>query len=335
MALSLTSAALEDGSNVVSENAAAKLILTGTFDLATPYRVYVGTNGSTADAVCFAGQGKGPDAQSVEGLTLEVYLPSLTAGEVVSVYVQERDTPGNNAALADALRVVSRSYYTHYWSMKSLFPPRWRLGARSFQNLPQVESPKNLLLWSADFSSPVWNTEYTSLGLGEPDPFGGSLGALVTEDSDVSPVLHNFSQSAIQVEAGTVYTVSLYAKEVPPAVPAEKRYFALGLQSTGYIFDLGEGTELAGYALDGDGLGADIVPVDHLPDGEGWYRISVAARPNATELRGVSLSVLYAPSGPGFGYQGLDIPVVRVAFPSLDIWPVPRAYQLTEGEAVL
>jgi len=305
---------------IFAGNGGYKIVLTGTFELDTPYRVHVGPVGDATDPACYAGTGLANDATSKDGTTLTVYLPEMAPGGVYPVFVMERDAPATNGSLVDAVIAVNRDYSTSLWQMKSLFAPNRVMGSRNMAQLPEVTQPQNHLLYSEDFTDPVWQTADVTLQAAQADPFGTSRGCVISEGALTQ--VHAMHQTVATI-AGQVYTASFYAKAM------NRDYAGIAFSAGGVVFDLINGITADPLNL----IRASIISADHLGD-TGWFYCSATWREAATGTLALTMGPAVGPTRAQQSFAGLSQDSIRFALPTYDLWSVERAYRMTAGTVV-
>lgn len=317
MALALTSIS----PIVVPGNGGHVLVVTGTFDLEIAYHVHLGADASAP--ICHAGPGKANEVFSLDGTTILCYAPEIGSGVVSDVYVEESATPATNDTLAKILTIIDRDYSTSLWSMKALFPPNRPMGPRAMERLPAPSEPKNLLLYTEDFTQSEWFTNAVSLVHSSDDPFGTNLGVIIHEN--LANDTHSLHQ-LVTLEAFTWHVASVYVKAVNRPFVALQ---VVAAGAAGYIFDLD--SETLGAKIGSPGPGT-IQSVDHLGE-SGWFRISVGFR--TAGAGGYTFGILVSEDAvSGLLFTGLDQNSILVAFPSLDKWSTARKYRKTEAQAL-
>lgn len=309
---------------IVLGNGGYLITITGAFALNIAYRIHIGPNGDTSDPACYAGSGLGNDIVSLDETTLVGYIPEMTAGEASNIYVQERDTPANNDTLTDGLRAVERDYSTSLWSMKSLFPPNRPMGKRTMVLLEAPTNPTNLFLRSEEFTDAAWTKLNCGMTDSQADPFGTSRGGVLAEDGTAA-VVHAIRQS-VTLPASTLHTTTVYVKAI------NRAYAFLEFASVKIVVDLTLGT-ITDQSGAGNLVGADIVPATQFGE-DGWYRVSLTVRTTSAGSYPVEVGASEDGTTAGTTFDGLSQDSIRVAFPVLDAWCVPRMYRKTEGEAV-
>jgi len=143
------------------------------------------------------------------------------------------------------------------------------------------EARTNLALWSEDLSNAVWSVNFTSVTTNAVTaPDGGLTADFVKEDS--SSFEHNRFQNA-SVTAGTVYTISAYAKAGGRTKFILRTAIAGGNINCG--FDLTSGTvtrQPSGFTCS----------IQRLPNG--WYRCSATCTASVTASRYFALQLAIA-----------------------------------------
>lgn len=293
------------------------LQLNGTFDV-VPYNVHVGTTGNATDPVCYAGQGLGTSITPISTSLIECWLPEMTLGELVKVFAVQEGTPADNDTLDEAFAVIERNYSSKLLSMKSLIAPNLAAGFRSMQNLPPVDYVKNLLIQSADLTKAIWIKSESYASSGEDDPFGGT-DAFVLGDNTANEA--HLVEQAVSMTSGVLYVASAYARE------NEVNWFGIGAGAHRQAFNLATGE--IGTAAQGTHKAFILPSVDV---GGQWYRVGMVWVQASTASQDFELMIL---SGDTFGkFVGTGWDSLVVAFPQLDVYPLPRAYRETVSEAI-
>ncbi len=310
----------------------------GAFDVTKTYRVHVGPNADDTDPTCYAGQGLSTAITPTNATTLECFLPDLTVstGTIVSVFVEEIET-GIPATIADALTIIEPNFSTAQFSMRRLFAPNRKVGNRNFTVFAAADSPKQLLRETDTLDTAPWASVDATATINAEDPFGGTNGWALDEGSGL---LEQFIEQLLNsaptpnpapsLTAGVNYTMSCYVK-------ASNRTFCSldglnGSDSFGQAFNLTTG--VVGTTQSDVGgliLGVDIKVVDLVT---GWFRISITFRASTTET--AFRWRLNARDGDNLSsYQGLTQEAILMAFPALDVYPLPRAYREAGANAIL
>lgn len=313
-------------------------VLTGTFDITKTYEVHVGTAGDATDPQCYAGTNKVATITPTSATQLDCFLPELDTslvGEVLDVFVEESGA-GPNDTLAGALSMIERDYSTSIFKMKALFGPKRDLGLRNLDVLGAVDPPKNLTIQSGDLQDAAWTASDLSVVNGtEEDPFGTSKGFILRENAATAS--HSLAATtAINVVAGQVYTVSVYAKAI------NRGWFAIQLTPGGdtifQSFDVTNGVLGSVGVTDTGNLVIQnrikaIDSVGTTPTPTGWFRCSITFRASSTGTMGLTFFVLDSDTTTT-SFLGLNQDSTRVAFPAMDPFPLARAYRETGAIAI-
>lgn len=323
MALAITAVSPD----VVPSNGGYELVLTGTFDLDTPYRVTLGfpVTGAVGEAQAYQPSGQGKTALADNSTTLTVYSPELEAGNIVDVYVEEAATPATNSTLSGKLSVVDPDFKTLSFQMRTLFPPKYKLGPRDFTLVPRVTGDiKNYVLYSEDYTS-QWLPSGVSFTTGLSDPFGG-LNA--TSMSEIAGSLHGIRQSGTYAYTPPANQTTVFSVYVSAGAGARDwcwvRVNEIGIQAwvnfrTGVI-----GTVVPG---------AIPFTLETRSVGNGWYRITLRARASATPTK-MEITLYVADSDGNISYTGSVSDAIRLTAFQIDHWPVERKYFPTTSTPV-
>jgi hypothetical protein len=333
MALTITSIS----PNVVPSDGGYKLTLTGTFDLETPYLVSIGFQaiGSSSEVVpAYQPSGNGETVLANTATTMEVYSPvlELEEGKITSVYIEEAASPATNASLDSKLSVVPPDFKTLSFQMRTLFPPKYRLGPRDLTSMSRVNEPKNLILYSEDFST-NWSLVNITITGGKPDPFGGSNATAMNEVG--SNVFHVISQgfgpeTLYETELDQTLAVSCY---VSPGTGARDWCFVVvsfGAANPGAEFWVNVVTGSVGTIVVGD------FPylVFTRSVGNGWYRITMVARSPSQTTEGLLVGLGVSAEDGDSTYIGTVADALRFTAFQIDEWSVERKYLPTTDTPV-
>ncbi len=308
---------------VVGREGGSEITITGTgFDLEKLYNVHVGTAGDATDPACYAGQGKGINVEPTLVTQLKCRLPELTVGTVLDLFVVRTDAGGDNDALADVLTVIEAGLSTAQFSIRRQFAPNRRVGNRNFTVFPPTDAPKQFLVETDTLDISPWAFGDASAVSNPEDPFGGSNGWDLNEGSLTQEhYIEQVIASAALIVVGRVYTAACYVK-------ASNRTFCSldgdnGGDVFGQVFDLTDGV-VGATQSDPQNLilGVNIKAVDLVT---AWYRVSITFRAsNGTDFKWR----LNARDGDNLGtFAGLTQQSILMSFPSLDPYPLSRAYR--------
>ncbi len=318
---------------VVDSEGGRLLTVTGTgFELLKTYNVHVGAVGDATDPACYAGQGKGINITPKSVTTLECFLPPLPTGTILSVFGVQSDDSGVNDLLADPLTVIEPQQSSSIFSMRRLFAPNRAIGKRTFDLFPATESPKNLLVQSGNLGFSVWDENgLDGVDAIDDDPFGGTDGFKIAEDTSTG--IHSVSQpgtvpNSVNLTAGQLYTLAVYAK-------ADFRDWMSLTVNDGinpaniHTFDVVNG--IVGQFILGGGF-VRIRPASYAGS-TGWFRVELTFRSLVTKKHDVAFGI--ASSASTISFTGVDEDSTRLAFPSVDEYPLARAYRATGVEPIL
>ncbi len=320
-------AAIPLSPTLVRNTGGTKLTVTGNaaaFDLSKTYRVHIGPNGDATDTACYAGAGKGDIVTPLNATTLECFLPELAVGTILDVFVDEIGT-AETGLVADALTIIEAMQSSSFFSMRRLFAPNRKVGNRTFDLFPAPDQPKDLVTQSGDLADAVWTTPQLSVVSDEEDPFGTDIGFILHEDATAASI-HGISHAPLTVQSvlGRVYSLTVYAK----AINRDFLTIDGGLGGSTFwtqVYDLNTG--VVGVVSD---VGNVILSssIRAVPLATNWFRLENVIRADQSGV--IDYGFLLRPSNtlnPVF--NGLDQDSVRVAFPAVDEYPVPRAYRAT------
>jgi hypothetical protein len=177
---------------------------------------------------------------------------------------------------------------------------------------------RNLLKWSDDFSKSAWSIEVAggaTVTVGTADTLApdGTQTATKVIATGSGNVYHGFWQTVPSAQTGVPYRVSLSVK----AGTGRWVYFGSSRNPAWYRFwvDLQSGTI---------GTAENVSGATITPQGNGWYRLSVAATlPNQVDLS------LFLASGNGASTYVQAGETVYVANAQLELGPTATTYQRT------
>lgn len=333
MALTITSIS----PNVVPSGGGHKLTLTGTFDLETPYLVSIGFEapGSLSGVVlAYQPSGNGETVLADNATTMEVYSPALEPeeGKLVTVYIEEAAVPATNDSLDGKLSVVPPDFKTLSFQMRTLFPPKYRLGPRDFTSMSRVNEVKNLILYSEDFGT-NWSLTNITITGGMTDPFGGSNATTMNEVG--SNIIHVISQGfgpeiLYKTELDQTLAVSCY---VSPGAGARDWCYVVvsfGTVNPGAQFWVNVVTGSVGTITVGD------FPylVYTRSVGNGWYRITMVARAPALVTEDLLVGLGVSDKDGDSTYIGTVADALRFTAFQIDEWSVERKYLPTTNTPV-
>lgn len=124
----------------VASDGGYRLVVTGTFTVGRPMRVYLGETGTSADALCYSGKiGQGSIVYAQSATTLWCYTPRLPVGRLLRVTVIEVTEAANQSEAVDVtLRVRQPDYKTSVFSLRHPWPKEFLVGPKNLEQLPAV-----------------------------------------------------------------------------------------------------------------------------------------------------------------------------------------------------
>jgi hypothetical protein len=105
--------------------------LTGTFPINDPYEVFLGPSGNADDPSCYGTVGYGYLPQSIDGVTLDLVSPSMTATGAISMSLRH---VGGLLHAGPSFTVVERSWHGREFGMRVGFPPWTGVGSRRLED---------------------------------------------------------------------------------------------------------------------------------------------------------------------------------------------------------
>ena len=333
MALALTSVS----PTTVPCDGGYAVVLTGTFVLGTAYRVTfgIGVTGATGEAEGYSPSGNGSTVYPTSTTSLTVRTPELSAGDVVDVYIEEVVTPATNDTLLAQLAVVDPDIKNLVFQMRRSFSPRYKVGDRNITLAAPVAAPKNLLLYSADYTDPSWTLTDVTGTPAQPDPFGGSEATSFSETAGLSARGLSKSGNGPVLSSGVSYAASVYVKAGVGGV-ADRNwcYFYLvnGGGAVAFWFNLISG-ELGSVVV----VGLPALATGRAVDGTafgvtGWHRITGAC----TAIADGAMSLIIGPATADgdLNTAGSVADALHVAGVQVDQWSVERKYRPTTSSPV-
>jgi hypothetical protein len=126
MAFSLTAA----DPTTVFEDGGREIQIQGSFELENPYKVHIGTNGSSADPTCHSGKaGQSDIIYPWTSSILRCYTPVIIPGGPYTITVVNQDTAEEHQ-LVDELTVAERQFWTSVYDLRKVLPLFYRTGPR-------------------------------------------------------------------------------------------------------------------------------------------------------------------------------------------------------------
>jgi len=127
MAFSLTSA----DPQTIPEDGGREIVIEGTFELENPYKVHIGSNGSSVDPACYSGKpGQGSIIYPWTSGALRCYSPVLAPGGPYTVTVVNQDTAEEHQLVAEVI-VVERQFWTSVYDLRKILPKFYKTGPRN------------------------------------------------------------------------------------------------------------------------------------------------------------------------------------------------------------
>ena len=123
----------------ISADGGYPLDLSGIFTLGDDYRVYVGSSGSTADAICFSGvAGRATTIHAISSSRMRVFSPRLPVGGPFAITLYHVASE-ELTVLADVLYVSEPDRKSAVYALRSYLPPIYATGVRLVDSLPTIK----------------------------------------------------------------------------------------------------------------------------------------------------------------------------------------------------
>lgn len=103
--------------------------ITGVFPVNVPLEVFIGPNNDATDPPCYGGEGRGYRPRSLDGTTLVLVTPPLSAG---ANFLNWREVGGPLNAWG-GVSVIDRNWAMRTYRMRGLFPPWCGVGSRRLE----------------------------------------------------------------------------------------------------------------------------------------------------------------------------------------------------------
>lgn len=121
---------------ILAEDGGREIQIQGSFELKNPYKVYIGTIGSSADPICHSGKvDQGNNIYPWTAVILRCYTPVISPGGPYTITVINTETTEEHQ-LVHELTITERQFWASVYDLRKVLPIFYRTGPRKIDLEP-------------------------------------------------------------------------------------------------------------------------------------------------------------------------------------------------------